>query len=37
VQQHFEVHVRQQALQDLGVQLPRIYLEAARASGHLLP
>lgn len=37
VQQHFEVHVRQQALQDLGVQLPPIYLEAARASGHLLP
>lgn len=37
VQRHFEVHVRQQALLDLGVELPPIYLEAARASGRLLP
>ena len=37
VQKHFEVHVRQAALKKLGVDLPPIYLEAARAAGHLRP
>lgn len=34
---HFDVHLRQQALIDRGIDIPAIYAEAARAAGHLHP